>query len=104
MNVITNCTLKSISAQFKWLNLLETEYLRQRFCSSMRFCNDSVFTEILPNRLRQNRIVFARFGSVWTGPTEIAAEGNPQLPKTQSERSPSPPLTNNRTLSPKHVF
>jgi truncated hemoglobin YjbI len=44
------------------------EYLLQRFYSSIRFYNDSVFTEIFLNRIKQNRKVFARFGSMWTGP------------------------------------
>ena len=44
------------------------EYLLQRFYSSMRFRNDSVFTEIFLNRIKRNRIIFARCSSVWTRP------------------------------------
>ena len=47
------------------------EYLLQRFYSSMRFRNESVCTEIFLNRIKQNRMVFTRFSSVWTGPQWI---------------------------------
>jgi hypothetical protein len=44
------------------------EYFLQRFNTSMRFRNDSVFAEMSLNRINRNRIVFTRFSSVWTGP------------------------------------
>ena len=96
LNTIQMNTFKGIPAQFTRLNLLVTEclytarmlyarrvdavhlflwrtsalnvYYLQCLYSSMRFRNDSVFTEIFLNCIKLNRIVFARFGSVWTGP------------------------------------
>ena len=50
------------------LNFYFILFLFWGFYSSMRFRNESVFTEIIMNRIKQNRIVFACFGSVWTGP------------------------------------
>ena len=72
INLITNSTLKSISAQFKFLAeaapLMGLECVPQRFYSSMRFRYESIFTEIFLNRIKWNWIVFGRFGSMWTGP------------------------------------
>ena len=52
---------------FLWRTSALNVYYLQCLYSSMRFRNDSVFTEIFLNCIKLNRIVFARFGSVWTG-------------------------------------